>query len=117
MIGRIVNGLKNKKSDAAYIKALEEAGDILLMKGMDPNRLRALLKRGTAKQITAKVREYLDKPAMKAKEPYAAASIVGGAAELPETEQEVKTLKGLQTLPGVNNSQKTPQMSPMPPQF
>jgi len=80
---RIVNGLGKGKQDAIYIKALEEAGDILLIKGIEPQRIQAILKKGTSKQIEAQVRQALKKKTIK---PYTAA-VTGAAIKAFEDEQ------------------------------
>lgn len=68
-LGRILGGLSSKKGSELNIKALEEAGDILLSKGMDPTRLQALLRRGNAQHIEEALRKSL-KPNLTA--PYVA---------------------------------------------
>jgi len=50
-IGRIMGGLSKKKGDADFVKSLEEAGDILLETGMNPEAVRSLLKKGSASMI------------------------------------------------------------------
>lgn len=50
-IGRIVGGLSAKKSDEIFIQSLEEAGDILLEKGISPQKIEAVLRSGSKKRI------------------------------------------------------------------
>ena len=49
---RIFTGIKSRKNGKANIDALEKAGDILLQSGMQPNKLEALLRRGSSEQIS-----------------------------------------------------------------
>lgn len=52
-VGRILAGLKGKKGTEANIKAMELAGDILLERGMNPEKVVSILKRGRDKELTA----------------------------------------------------------------
>ena len=61
MLGRVLGGLSAKRGDAAFTKALEEVGDILLTKGMSPDKIQSLLRRGSAKQIEAALRSSIRK--------------------------------------------------------
>ena len=61
VLGRILGGLASKRSDVAFPKALEEVGDILLSKGMDPAKLQAMLRKGNAKNIEAVFRAAIKK--------------------------------------------------------
>ena len=61
MLGRALGGLSAKRGDAAFTKALEEVGDILLTKGMNPDKIQALLRKGSAKQIEATLRSAIRK--------------------------------------------------------
>lgn len=49
--GQIVAGLATKKQSEANIAALEQAGDILLASGMNPDRLLKILLRGNREEI------------------------------------------------------------------
>lgn len=82
-VNRIVSGLSKNKNDKIYTKALEEVGDILLTRDIDPEVIQRLLVKGTAKQIEARLRASIAK---EIKHPYAAASIVGGVSELDNSE-------------------------------
>jgi len=84
VVNRIVNGLGKGRQDAIYIKALEDVGDILLVKGIEPQRIQAILKKGTAKQIEAQVRQALKKKTIK---PYTAA-VTGAAIKAFEEENQ-----------------------------
>lgn len=66
IIRRIVNGLGKNKTDADYIKALEDAGDILLIKNIEPDRIKDILIRGNKKGIEARIKSALKKPTAKA---------------------------------------------------
>jgi hypothetical protein len=61
MLGRVLGGLSAKRGDEAFTMALEEVGDILLTKGMNPDKLQALLRKGSAKQIEAALRNSISK--------------------------------------------------------
>lgn len=61
VLGRVIGGLQAKKRDDAFIKALEEVGDLLLAKGTDPQKIRALLKSGSAKRIESVFRNAIKK--------------------------------------------------------
>lgn len=64
-VNRVLNGFGKGRQDAAYIKALEDVGDILLIKGIDPQTIQTLLKKGTEKQIEERLRQALKKPTLK----------------------------------------------------
>lgn len=57
VFARVIQGLSQKKGSEAYIKALEQTGDILLTKGVNPNRVRALLRKGNAQRIESALRQ------------------------------------------------------------
>lgn len=78
-LGRVIGGLANKKGSEAYVKSLEHAGDILLTKGVSPERVQRLLRKGTAKQVEEALRKTLMKDLTK---PQVRAAIVGGAQTL-----------------------------------
>jgi hypothetical protein len=61
MLGRVLGGLSAKRGDAAFTQALEEVGDILLTKGMGPDKIQSLLRKGSAKQIEAVLRSSISK--------------------------------------------------------
>jgi hypothetical protein len=61
MLGRVLGGLSAKRGDAAFTKALEEVGDVLLTKGMNPDKIQALLMKGSAKQIEIALRNSIKK--------------------------------------------------------
>jgi len=50
-LNKVVNGVDKGKQDKIYIKALEDAGDFLLTKGVSPEKIQAVLKEGNAKYI------------------------------------------------------------------
>lgn len=79
VLGKVLGGLQAKKGTQAYTKALEDVGDILLTKGMDPTKLQAMLRRGTAKQIEQVFRNAI-KPELTA--PRVAPIATGVTAEL-----------------------------------
>ena len=83
LLNRIVTGLGKGKSEKEYIKALEDVGDILLVKGIEPDRIIRLLKSGKPKQIEAFVTNALKKPTDKT---WAPASIAGGTKAVMEQE-------------------------------
>ena len=51
VLGRVLGGLSQARGNEANTRALEEVGDILLRKGINPENLRGLLEKGTAKRI------------------------------------------------------------------
>lgn len=51
-VGRIFMGLKSKKGSEANTRALEMAGDILLERGMNPEKIVSVLKRGSEKEVS-----------------------------------------------------------------
>lgn len=51
IIARISDGLKRKKSDEAFTRSLETAGDILLSSGLKPQQIRKVLERANEKEI------------------------------------------------------------------
>lgn len=59
---RIIGGLGQKKTSEEFIKALSDAGDILLDQGADPKRIAALLKRGRADVVERELRKALKSP-------------------------------------------------------
>jgi hypothetical protein len=65
VLGRVLSRLTGKKGDEAFTRALEEVGDILLVKGMDPTKIQAILRRGVKKEIEAELRKALG-PELKA---------------------------------------------------
>lgn len=71
---RIVSDLRGKKTDETYIAALEQAGDILLVKGIDPGRIRNILTKGSAKMIEKRLEAALEKPTI---QPYLPSAITG----------------------------------------
>jgi len=50
-IGRIMAGLRGRKTDEAFTQALEDAGDILLTKGMSTDRLTKILREGNREAV------------------------------------------------------------------
>lgn len=60
--GSLFSGLSKKKGEEAFTKAMEQAGDILLDSGFDPNRLQALLRRGDADRIKSLLEDVLIRP-------------------------------------------------------
>jgi len=83
-INRLISGFGKGRRDADFVKALEEVGDILLIKGIEPARLQSILRRGSSKQVEAILRRALKKPTIK---PFAPASITGGISRLDQREQ------------------------------
>jgi len=65
IFNKIVSGFTGKKSDAAYTKALEDAGDILLIKGIDPDKIRRLLTQGSPISIQKRIEQALNRPTLK----------------------------------------------------
>lgn len=55
-IGRIIEGLSEKRGTEANTQALEDVGDILIQKGMNIDNIIGLLKKGTPKRIENIVR-------------------------------------------------------------
>ncbi len=74
-IKRIVDGLGRNKTDKIYTDALEQAGDVLLIKGIEPKRIESILRQGSRKSIEARVKRSLKTPTKKV---YLPASTVGG---------------------------------------
>lgn len=74
VLNKIMNGLGKGKQDQEYIKALEDAGDILLVKGIEPERIVKILKSGKSDQVERMIKIALKKPTA----PWAVASTVGG---------------------------------------
>lgn len=62
VFGRIMSGLRSKKTDASRLQALEQAGDILLNSGMDARKLANMLRRGIASEIEKALTPVLVKP-------------------------------------------------------
>jgi hypothetical protein len=60
-ITRIMKGLSSKKGEDAYIEALEKAGDVLLMQGMNPAKLERIIRKGSAKKIEESLKKSLAK--------------------------------------------------------
>jgi hypothetical protein len=58
-VENIVSGLAAKKGTEAHAAALAKAGDILLDRGMDPQRLRAILLSGDSGRLAAMLRSSL----------------------------------------------------------
>lgn len=77
-VQRILRGFGNKKGSAANIEALEKAGDMLLQSGMNPDKLSALLRKGSARQVESALNNALKK-ALKSKaiQP----TVIGAAAQ------------------------------------
>ena len=73
---RIVLGLGRNKTDAVYIKSLEEAGDILLIKGIEPDRIKNILLKGNAKMIESRLKQAFKKPTI---QPYLPSAITGAS--------------------------------------
>ena len=65
---------KNKKGTQASMDALEEVGDYLLLKGMQPERVRELLKKGN-EEATLKIAKSLAQKPAKFPPVWAAAAI------------------------------------------
>lgn len=85
VLGRILGGLGRNKSDEAFTKALEGAGDILLAKGMNPDRLSAILRRGTRRQVEKELRMAMRK---ELKAPRAAPVTTGAVVETVSAPEE-----------------------------
>lgn len=83
-VKRIISGLNKSRADADYTKALEDVGDLLLIKGIEPSRIQAILKKGHSKQIEAALKRALRKPTPKK---WASASTSAGASLLDQIEQ------------------------------
>lgn len=60
-LGEILGGLAKSKTDKAYAQALEDAGDILLTAGMNPENVISIIKRGNAKQIENSIKRSVDR--------------------------------------------------------
>jgi len=73
-IDKTVRGLGRKRGSDVFVKSLEDAGDILLLKGMEPEKLQNLLKRGARKALEARLTELTKKQITK---PLAAAQFTG----------------------------------------
>ena len=61
VLGRVLGGLSQAKGSEANTRALEEVGDILLRKGVNPDNLRGLLQKGSAKRIENTFRRAIKK--------------------------------------------------------
>jgi len=81
LLNRVISGLGKGKAEKEYIKALEDVGDILLVKGIEQDRIISLLKSGKSKQIEAFVRHALKQPT---KSPWVPASTVGGVEAIED---------------------------------
>jgi hypothetical protein len=62
-VENIVSGLAAKKGTQAHAEALAKAGDILLDRGMDPQRLRAILLQGDSGRLSAMLRSSMTRNA------------------------------------------------------
>ena len=71
IFNKIMTGLGRKKTDDLYTKALEDAGDVLLIKGIEPNRIRKLLTQGSPKAIQSRITQAMKRPTIKAYQPAA----------------------------------------------
>lgn len=60
-IGRIMNGLRSSKASQANTRALELAGDILLERGMNPEKIALLLRKASADQVAKELRRVAPK--------------------------------------------------------
>lgn len=60
-LGKALSKLTGDRSSEAFTKALEEVGDVLLYRGMDPQRLQTLLRNGSREQIAKELRKALPK--------------------------------------------------------
>jgi UDP-N-acetylmuramoylalanine-D-glutamate ligase len=56
VVGRIMGGLSKSKSSQEYTKALEDAGDVLLAKGVNSETIQSILKSGSRERITSAIR-------------------------------------------------------------
>lgn len=81
-VERIIGGLSQKKQTEAYTKALEQAGDILLSRGMSPDRVESILKRGVAKEVGAALGRALPKEGGGARRQ----ALIGGVTQLIEAD-------------------------------
>lgn len=59
---RIFGGLAKKRNSEEFIKALTDAGDLLLEKGADPEKVASLLRRGNKDAIERAIRSAIKKP-------------------------------------------------------
>jgi hypothetical protein len=59
---RIFGGLAKKKNSEEFIKALSDAGDLLLEQGVDPERVAALLRRGNRDAVERAIQSAIKKP-------------------------------------------------------
>jgi len=82
---RLLSKFGKGRNDADYIRALEEVGDILLVKGFNPAAIQALLRKGSQKQIEARLREALKK---QTRPEFMNISTLGGAQALDRVQQQ-----------------------------
>lgn len=76
-LGRIFGGLVSRKGSQAHTKALEDVGDILLSKNMNPEKLQKMLIRGNADEIDRVFRAAIKDDVAKAP----TATVTGAALE------------------------------------
>ncbi len=60
---RIISSLTGSKKEEGFIRGLEQAGDLLLEAGVNPNRIRYMLKSGSKKMIEKELKRALKIPA------------------------------------------------------
>lgn len=61
LVVRTLSRLTGDRSSAAFTKALEEVGDVLLERGMNPDKIASILRRGSAKEVSGALRRVLPK--------------------------------------------------------
>ena len=91
MLGRVLGGLSAKRGDAAFTKALEEVGDVLLTKGMSPDKIQSLLRKGSAKQIEATLRQAIRKELSAPRiTPVTTSAVVDGLSEPQQSQAQMQ---------------------------
>lgn len=86
VLRRILTGLQGKRNEQQFIQALEQAGDILLESGMNPQRLQGILRKGSKDILEKELTKVLvDAPVFAA--PTARASALGQVTEGEEDGQ------------------------------
>lgn len=62
-VGDILGGLATQKSGTAYVKALEDAGELLINKGVDSAKIIPILRKGNAEEVQRLLNAAFKKPA------------------------------------------------------
>lgn len=81
---RVSKGFLEKRRSEAYARSLEQAGDILLASGMQPEKLVTIIKRGNKEQVLAELKKVLN---VRAIERRAASARAVAAEQVPEQQE------------------------------